>query len=105
MIGPRRTERLSKGGLILGAFKDAEFEQNTMKLDPDDLLVVFSDGVTEALNVDGVEFGEERLLACAITNRDLPPPVFLERLLETIRQFTVGQAQNDDLTALVLRQI
>ena len=104
VIGERRTERLATGGLILGVFRDAAFEEASIQLDPDDMLVVFSDGVTEALNADGAEFGEERLLSCARGNRDVPPPVFLERLLETIRTFAIGHAQTDDLTAVVLRQ-
>ena len=80
------------------------FEQGALQLDPDDLLVVFTDGVTEALSAGGEEFGADRLLSFATAHRDLPPAVFLERLLEMIREFTVGKAQNDDLTALVLRQ-
>jgi steroid delta-isomerase-like uncharacterized protein len=104
VIGEHGTERLGKGGLILGAFKDAEFEQGVIELDPDDVLVLFSDGVTDALNPSGEEFGEDRLESFAIRNRDLPPSVFVERLLETIRSFTVGQPQSDDLTVLVLRR-
>jgi hypothetical protein len=49
---------LQRGGLILGAFPDASFEEETVSLDPGDVLVVFSDGITEAVSQDGSEFGE-----------------------------------------------
>ena len=74
--------------MILGAFKDATFEQGVTRLDPDDLLVLVSDGVMEALDPSGTEFGEERLLSYARSNRHLPPPPFVERLLEVIQAFT-----------------
>jgi sigma-B regulation protein RsbU (phosphoserine phosphatase) len=105
VVGEQRIDRLAKGGLMLGAFKDTKFEQDAIELGPDDRLVVFSDGVTEALNANGEEFGEERLLSFATGNRTLPPAEFLDCLLETIRAFTVGKAQNDDLTVLVMRAI
>ena len=104
VIGSGRVEQLEKGGVVLGAFKDVAFEQGAIQLDPADLLVVFTDGVTEAMSADREEFGVDRLLSFSTGHRDLPPAVFLERLLERIREFTVGEAQNDDLTALVLRQ-
>jgi phosphoserine phosphatase RsbU/P len=69
------------------------------------MLVVFCDGVTEALNADGVEFGEERLLAFVSANNRLTPTTLLERLLEHVRGFSAGSTQSDDLTALVLQYI
>lgn len=103
LMGRCGTRRLDTGGVILGAFKDAVFEQETIQMEPGDLLLAYTDGVTEAMGADGKEFGETRLLSCAQANRDLAPPAFLERLLETLREFTAGKARNDDLTALVLR--
>ena len=64
---------------------------------------MFSDGVTEARNAAGAEFGEERLLACVKANRGLAPAVLLEYLLATVAEFTVGAEPFDDRTALVLR--
>jgi sigma-B regulation protein RsbU (phosphoserine phosphatase) len=68
------------------------------------MLLVFSDGVTDAMGKDGTEFGEDRLLAFATSHRHLAPAAFLDRLLETIREFTIDVAQADDLTVLVLRR-
>ena len=64
---------------------------------------VYSDGVTEALNAEGQEFGDERLLACVEANRGRTPTELLEELLMEVRQFARGTAQHDDVTALVLR--
>ena len=103
LVGRRGVRRLETGGLILGAFQHATFEEATLRLDPDDVLVVFSDGITEALNVNEAEFGEGRLLSCVNANRELPPGALLECVLETVHKFAGSAVQNDDRTALVLR--
>jgi len=103
LVGLCGIRRLNRGGLLLGAFQQATFEEETIQLSSGDVLVVFSDGVTEALNSDGVEFGEERLLSCLGANRDAAPTALLECLLGAVQEFTVGATPSDDLTALVLR--
>ena len=103
LIGRSGIRRLETGGLILGLFPQATYEQETLALEPGDVLVMFTDGVTEALNLAGEEFGEERLLACLDASRQCRPPELLDRLLSTVRAFTAGAAQHDDVTALVLR--
>jgi phosphoserine phosphatase RsbU/P len=95
--------RLDTGGLILGLFPQAAYEEETLALEQDDLLVVFSDGVTEALNAQGEEFDEGRLLACLDAHRQSAPAELLECLLSTVRTFVASAAQSDDVTALVLR--
>ena len=57
-----------------------------MQLDPGDTLVIFSDGISEALNSKGEEFGEDRLVSCLETNRDLPVPNLLKCVLDTVQQ-------------------
>jgi sigma-B regulation protein RsbU (phosphoserine phosphatase) len=103
LVGRTGVRRLERGGLILGTFPDTQFEEETVPLDPGDVLVVFSDGITEALNRDGAEFGEARLLSSIITNRDTAAQTLLERILADVKGFSVGVEQSDDLTALVLR--
>jgi phosphoserine phosphatase RsbU/P len=102
LLGQYGRHRLDKGGLILGAFKDATFDEGTVQLAPGDVLVVFSDGVTEALNDDGYEFGESRLWACLEAHRTLSPADQLNCLFNTLRRFTDRTPQQDDVTALVL---
>ena len=103
LLGRGGVRRLETGGLILGLFPQAIYEQETLALEPGDLLAIFSDGVTEALDAAGEEFGEERLLACLDANRQSRPPEVLERLLSAVRGFMAGAPQHDDVTALVLR--
>jgi hypothetical protein len=96
VIGKRGLRRLEAGGVILGAFDSVRFEQETVMLDPGDVLIAFSDGVTEALNREGVEFGEERLVSSITTLQS--PKVLLERVLASVRDFTNGTDPSDDVT-------
>ena len=98
-------ERLETGGLILGLFEHATFEEETVDVTPGDILVTFSDGVTEALSLSGEEYGEERLLECATEFREKSVPDLLDGILASVRQFTAGAVQSDDVTALVLRYV
>jgi serine phosphatase RsbU (regulator of sigma subunit) len=101
LVGRESTRRLETGGLILGLFPHATYEEETIQLHDGDTLVVFSDGVTEALNAKDEEFGEERLLPC-IDSRG-PADVLLDRILSNVRLFAASAVQNDDVTALVLK--
>ena len=96
-------QRLETGGLILGLFPQATYDEETLELEPGDVLVIFSDGVTEAFNAAGEDFGEDRLLACLEANRDREPSELLQKLLITVQEFTASAAQSDDVTALVLK--
>ena len=102
-LGRNGVRRLETGGLILGLFPQATYDQETIRFEPGDRLIVFSDGVTEAMNAAGEEFGEERLLACLEAHRDSGPKALLDGLLVAVRIFAAGAAQNDDVTALVVR--
>jgi sigma-B regulation protein RsbU (phosphoserine phosphatase) len=105
LVSRRGVQRLDTGGLILGAFKQATFEEGVVQLDSGDVLVVFSDGVTDALSTDGAEFGDERLQSCVETNRGLAPEALLDCVLNTVREFSVSAGQSDDRTVLVLRYL
>jgi sigma-B regulation protein RsbU (phosphoserine phosphatase) len=96
-------QRLEEGGMVLGLFGHAQFAQATLSLDPGDVLVVFSDGVSEAIDVAGEEFGDGRIASCIGANLHLEPAALLEHLLASVRQFSEGTVQRDDVTALVLR--
>jgi sigma-B regulation protein RsbU (phosphoserine phosphatase) len=105
LIRAAGVEHLETGGLILGLFEHATFEEDTVSLSPGDILVTFSDGVTEALSASGEEYGEERLLECAMQFREKGVPDLLDGILASVRQFTAGAVQSDDVTALVLRYV
>jgi hypothetical protein len=103
VVGRHGTLRLQKGGCVLGMFEDAPFEEETVQLEPEDVLLTFSDGVTEAVNRDEEEFSDDRLVSWAMAHRDQTPSTFVASLLEELRSFCGDTVQADDLTCLVLR--
>jgi len=95
--------RLTTGGPILGAIPDASFEEEELRLQPNDTLLMFSDGVTEAVNAREEEFGEARLIACATEHRTRSPVEILDRVLGAVREFCGPTPQSDDITTTVTR--
>lgn len=94
---------LEDGGPVLGLLRDAAYSCGTASLAPGDLIVVCSDGVTEARSRDGEEFGRDRLVQAMRAAHGESPDAALERVLEDVRTFSDGAAQADDITVLVLR--
>jgi sigma-B regulation protein RsbU (phosphoserine phosphatase) len=95
--------RLEQGGLVLGMFPGARYEEEAIQLDPGDVLVFFSDGISEAVDVAGDDFGDDRIISCLQPCLHLDPQMLLDRLLAAVREFSEGTVQHDDMTALVLR--
>ena len=93
---------LETGGPILGLFGNATYASATVQLKPHDVVVIWSDGVTEALNVAGEEFGRMRLLDVIRRNRGGSVEQMVESVLEALRTFSHGAAQSDDITLLVV---
>jgi serine phosphatase RsbU (regulator of sigma subunit) len=97
-----RVERLSATATVLGLFEQWQCSTNEVQLQPGDLLVLYSDGVTEAYNDREEEFGETRLVQVLEANRSLEISTLLTKLLEDVNQFSSGK-QSDDVTAIVAR--
>jgi sigma-B regulation protein RsbU (phosphoserine phosphatase) len=96
-------ERLDAGGLPLGIKADAPYETATVTLQSGDWLVVFTDGVVEAINEPGVEYGEERLISILHSAADIPPVKMLSRIMVDLDSFVGTTPQQDDITCLVIR--
>jgi sigma-B regulation protein RsbU (phosphoserine phosphatase) len=79
------------------------YEEATVDLGTGDVLVAFTDGVTEALNAADQEFGEERLKALLRTVVHLPAPEISARLTQALRTWIEDTAQYDDLTFVVMK--
>lgn len=101
--GAASVRRLECGGPIVGLFESPGYDEETVTLGPRDWLIVFSDGVSEAMSREGEEYGEERIVGCVERNLGLEPPKLLEAIFADVREFTRGAPQSDDITALVLR--
>jgi len=93
---------LTAGGMVLGLFPAAPYESDTIQLQPDDHLVLFSDGVVEALNSNGEEFGQERLIALLRNNARASASEILARLRDSVLSFSAHTPQHDDITIMVL---
>ena len=105
VVGASGIRRLQRGGTIVGVFPDAQYEQETVTLDPGDLVIVFSDGVTEAFNAEWEEFGETRLIDAVRANAGLSPVALLEQVIAAVHGFVKDAVQSDDVTVVVLRYI
>ena len=103
LFGAAGVRKLETGGMIVGLFPHAAYEQEDVQLNAGDLLVVYSDGVSEALNPAGEEYGEPRIQDVISPNWLEPSDAVLQSLLESVRGFAQGAPQNDDVTALVVR--
>ena len=101
--GSGAIRRLDRGGPIVGLFESAVYEDEEVKLNPGDWLVVFSDGVSEALSAAGEEYGDSRIVSCVQNHASLEPQGLLEAIFADVREFARGAAQSDDITAMVLR--
>jgi len=95
---------LEAGGLVLGLFPHVAYESGSVVLAPGDVVVVCSDGVTEARSTGDEEFGRERFIASVQGAHGQEPAVVLEQLLRDVREFTAGAPQADDLTVVIVRQ-
>jgi len=93
--------RLEQGGLIVGAFLESVYDQGEIDLRPGDRLVMFTDGLSEAVDGNGEEFGEKRLAETSLCNRQLSAEALHRCLLDRVTDFCGGEFE-DDATILVI---
>ena len=98
-------KRLEVGGPVLGVLPNFSFQQATIALAPGDLLLIFTDGFSEAMNLRLEEFGEEPLIEIARQNRELPAQQTVEKLFAAVLAFCGEAPQTDDMTVMVLRRL
>jgi len=96
-------ERLVDGGLPLGMFAEARYQCGRDRLHAGDTLYIYTDGVTEAVDDHGAEYGDSRLERLAVTMAGLNAAESLSRLFTSVGQFTGAAPQSDDITCLILR--
>jgi len=100
-----RMERLGRGGTVVGLFSPVSYEEGEIQLEPGDLLLAFSDGITEPENVYGEEFGEERLLEVAQRALGGPPQALADEIYRSVSDWTGSPELQDDMTLLVARAL
>jgi len=102
--GSGKIEELRSSDLILGAFEEVSYQAQPLHLNPSDVLVVYSDGVTEAQDPKGEMFGEERLQQLILNEAPSGGRALEKAILDAMQEFTRGMAQTDDITFLLVER-
>ena len=98
-------EELESNNMIVGAFPYARFDTAPLQLNKGDVLVAYSDGLTEAENPQGEMLGEERVKSVICAEAPLGSKHLEPKLLETIQSFTMGRSQTDDITIIIVERV
>jgi phosphoserine phosphatase RsbU/P len=93
------------GGMILGILPMAQYQESSVTLASGDILVLFSDGVTEAVDPEDHDFGEERLANLVALLRDRPAAEIVEEVHRAVHAFTQGAPAADDITVVIARRL
>jgi len=102
--GDATLERLDRGGPVLGPLASYAYEQDDIPFSGRDRLVLFTDGITEARNPEGEEFGEARLIDLLMANRAFDSTAVKDRMIETVARFG-GGSLDDDATLIILSSV
>jgi sigma-B regulation protein RsbU (phosphoserine phosphatase) len=97
-------QELAARGVVLAAFKDIPLEECQIEVAPGDLLIFYTDGVTEAMNATGQMFGEERLQAIVRANAGASAEQVCQAVLQALEDFTKDTPPSDDITLLVVKR-
>jgi sigma-B regulation protein RsbU (phosphoserine phosphatase) len=89
----------------VGAFPIARYEEKTVKLDPGDLVLAYTDGIVEPENVYGEMFGEERLKDLAVKYAKADSAELIARTMEAVTEWTGSGELQDDMTMVVARRL
>lgn len=99
----KRFDALRVMGIALGIMEGSKYTQGQTILEGGDLLVMYTDGIVEAVNPQGEYFGLERLKSIISGSSDLPPEAILKKIVDGVFSFSGSQPQSDDITALVVK--
>jgi len=99
----KKEEALTAGGIMVGAIEDVSFDKDTVTLNKGDVLVLYTDGVTDASNQQEEFFGEERFFQLVKENFSLSAQELIDKIYRGITDFSAGAPQFDDITMIVLK--
>ena len=99
-----RIEELDQGGVMLGIMEEIDLPKATLSIDKGDILMLFSDGVTEATNPSGELFSEERFEQWLLDHNQLSAEEMKDALLKTLRDYANGSPQSDDITFIIVKR-
>jgi sigma-B regulation protein RsbU (phosphoserine phosphatase) len=99
-------ERLDQaGGTVVGLIAECAYEQADVSLGPGDLLVIYTDGFSEAMSPDLEEWGEHRLINAIAACNGLPAKTSIAKIMQAADAFASGAPQSDDMTLVILRAL
>ncbi len=96
-------EFLIEGGPIIGALPGIEYQSATVRLNDNDVLFLFTDGLSEAMDKDDVEYGEPRIRDFIVERRGMDPEVIMSELVRDVRQFDPTHPPQDDTTMVAIK--
>ncbi len=99
-----KVRRLETGGLALGMLEDYPFQEEVIQLHPDDVVVICSDGVSEAMDPSEERFGDARVEAVLKRYRHLPPNDLIDKIVESVRAHAGTAPQMDDITLVIVKR-
>ena len=103
--GGREVARLDAGGPVIGLMEDCCYCEGRVALARGDVLVAYTDGISEAMNALDEEWGEGRLMSAVRTNLAVPARTLIDRVMTSADAFVAGAPQHDDMTLVVVRLI
>jgi sigma-B regulation protein RsbU (phosphoserine phosphatase) len=95
--------KLDVGGIVLGAIPQFPYEEGETGLTPGQILVLYSDGITESTDEKDEQFGEERLIQTVRRNADLSSSEICEQIIEAVRTFSCAVPRQDDITLVIAK--
>ena len=99
----RSFELFEAGGLILGMMPNMRYEFETVSLKAGDLVVMFTDGVSEAMNAEEEEYEDKRIQECVLKSFDCSAEEIMQNLIDSVQEFSKGEPQSDDITILTMK--
>jgi sigma-B regulation protein RsbU (phosphoserine phosphatase) len=103
--GATRIIRLEEGGAVVGLLRDFPYTHAEVNMEPGDLLVAFTDGISEAMNTADEEWGEDRLIETTEKCDGMTAADMISRIVEAADRFAAGAKQHDDMTLLIVRAV
>lgn len=101
----KKVIRLIKGGIVLGFMEDFRIEEDSVNLKKGDTIIIYSDGITEAMDISSEEYGEENLLSIIKDSLSLDAEKIIENVFESVRSHVQDAPQSDDITIVVIKKI
>jgi len=95
---------LKTGGTILGWTEEFPYREESVQIEPGDLLLVYSDGITEAMNRKNKEFGESRLISVVTEAQNKTAQEISNKIITSVRKFMGTSPQTDDMTLVIIRR-